>query len=152
MSYFCTIWGNVQVAVRLHVASLTMNPPPPPLVQDAIYYSLWPFFRSSLSLLFGYIFGPAWWTQSTRTETLKPFELNSVRRLFSQEPLKIDVSNYCNSNFSNVSTFDKLQLCLPILIGASWFPPKEQHEAGIFSLSKKIACIFQRQIADQRHL
>lgn len=54
-----------------------------------------------------------------KAETLKPFELNSVRRLFSQEFLKIDVSNYCNSNFSNVSTFDKFQLCLPVLIGAS---------------------------------
>lgn len=54
-----------------------------------------------------------------KAETLKPFELNSVRRLFSQESLKIDVSNYCNSNFSNVSTFDKFQLCLPVLVGAS---------------------------------
>lgn len=57
--YFRTIWGRVQVTLRLRVISLTMNPPPPPLVQDAIYYSLWLFFGSSLSLHFGYIFVPA---------------------------------------------------------------------------------------------
>ena len=54
-----------------------------------------------------------------KAETLKPFELNSVRRLFSQESLKIDVSNYYNSNFSHVSTFDEFQLCIPVLVEAS---------------------------------
>lgn len=118
MSYFCAILGAVKVPFSLHEASFTMNHPLPPQVQAAVY-SLPVFSRSSLSLCLGYIFGPAWQPQSTRAETLKPFELNSVRRLFSQEPLKIDVSNDYNCNFSNVSTFDKLQLCLPVLIGAS---------------------------------
>lgn len=59
-----------------------------------------------------------------KAETLKPFELNSVRRLFSQESLKIDVSNYCNSNFSHVSTFDEFQLCLPVLVEVSISPKR----------------------------
>lgn len=117
-----------------------------------VVYSPQLFSRRSLVHCFVCIFGPAWQNWSTRAETLKPFELNSVRRLFSQGPLKIDGFNYCNSNFSNVSTFGKSKFCLPFLIEVSCFPPKEQREAGIFSLSKKIACIFLRQIVDQRHL
>lgn len=96
----------------------------------------------SLFLCIGYVFGPTWKMQSVGVEASKPFELSSVRRWFSQDPSKIDVSNYYNSNFSTVISFDKLWLNLLVLIGTSWLLPKEQHEAGIFSLSKEIACIF----------
>jgi hypothetical protein len=51
---------------------------------------------------------------------------------------------------STIRTFDKLQLYLQPVF-ASHFSVEEQHEAGLFSLSKKIARIFQRQIAEQWH-